>query len=74
MTLSASFNEFNLDLELNYAGEKFEAADVRPSAEEIIADESAVRRLAGFLVRRQVDKVTTSGSNAAWTVRLHFDH
>jgi xanthine permease XanP len=74
MTLSASFNEFNLDIELNYAGERFEAADVRPSAEEIIADESAVRRLAGFLVRRQVDKVTTSGGNGTWTVRLHFDH
>ena len=74
MTLSASFNEFNLDIELNYAGEKFEAVDIRPSAEEIIADESAVRRLAGFLVRRQVDKVTTTGANGAWTVRLHFDH
>jgi NCS2 family nucleobase:cation symporter-2 len=74
MTLHASFDEFNLDIELNYAGEKFEASDIRPSPEEIIADDNALRRLAGFLVRRQVDKMATSGANGNWSVRLHFDH
>jgi NCS2 family nucleobase:cation symporter-2 len=74
MTLHASFDEFNLDIELNYAGEKFEASDIRPSPEEIIADDGALRRLAGFLVRRQVDKMATSGANGNWSVRLHFDH
>jgi NCS2 family nucleobase:cation symporter-2 len=74
MVLNGSFDEFNLDIVLNYAGEKFEAPDVRPSPDEIIEREDGVRRLAGFLIRQHADKVTTSGGEGAWSVRLHFDH
>jgi xanthine permease XanP len=73
MTLGASFDEFNLDIELRYAGDKFEVAETRPSPEEI-AEEDGARRLSGFLVTRYADKVTTSGRDGAWVVRLHFDH
>ena len=31
MTLAASFDEFNLDIELRYAGDKFEVSETRPS-------------------------------------------
>jgi len=74
MMLNGSFDEFNLDIVLNYAGDKFEAPDVRPSPDEIIEREDGVRRLAGFLIRQQTDRVTTSGGEGAWSVRLHFDH
>jgi len=73
MTLGASFDEFNLDIELCYAGEKFEVAQTRPSLEEI-AEEDGARRLSGFLITRYADKVTTSQRDGAWVVRLHFDH
>jgi NCS2 family nucleobase:cation symporter-2 len=73
MTLGASFDEFNLDIELRYAGDKFEVSQTRPSPDEIAADDG-VRRLSGFLLRRYADKVTASGRDGAWVVRLHFDH
>jgi NCS2 family nucleobase:cation symporter-2 len=74
MTLGTSFDEFNLDIELRYAGDRFEVAQTRPSLDEIADSEDGVRRLAGFLLRRYADKVTTSGRDGAWAVRLHYDH
>jgi xanthine permease XanP len=73
MTLGASFDEFNLDIELRYAGEQLLMTDTRPSLDEI-AEEDGARRLSGFLLTRYADKVTTSGRDGAWLVRLHFDH
>jgi xanthine permease XanP len=74
MTLGASFDEYNLDFELRYAGEKFEAAQTRPSVEEIVESEDGARRLSGFLLRRYADRVRTSGRDGGWVVQLHFDH
>ena len=74
LVLGASFDEYNLDIELRYAGEKFEAVETRPSPDEIIDSNDGVRRLSGFLLGRYADKVTTSGRDGAWVVRLHFDH
>jgi xanthine permease XanP len=73
MTLCARFDEFNLDIELRYAGDKLEVAETRPSLEEI-AEEDGARRLSGFLVTRYAEKVTTLGQDGAWIVRMHFDH
>jgi NCS2 family nucleobase:cation symporter-2 len=73
MTLGASFDEFNLDIELRYGGDKFEVSESRPSLEEI-AEVDGARRLSGFLLTRYADKVTTSGRDGAWVVRLHYDH
>jgi hypothetical protein len=73
MTLGASFDEFNLDIELRYAGDRFEVVEARPSLDEIAKDDGA-RRLSSFLLSRHADKVTTSGRDGAWAVRLHFDH
>jgi len=74
MTLGASFDEFNLDIELRYAGEMFKVAETRPSPDEIAESDDGARRLAGFLLRRFADKVTTSRRDGVWVVRLHFDH
>jgi xanthine permease XanP len=73
MTLGASFDEFNLDIELRYAGDELRVTETRPSADEI-AEEDGARRLSGFLLTRYADKVTTSGRDGSWVVRLHFDH
>jgi xanthine permease XanP len=73
MTLGASFDEFNLDIELRYMGDRFEVSETRPSLDEI-ADVDGARRLSGYLVTRFADKVTTTGRDGAWVVRLHYDH
>jgi NCS2 family nucleobase:cation symporter-2 len=73
MTLTASFDEYNLDIELRYAGDKFEVVERRPSIDEI-AEDDGLRRLSGFLLRHYADKVIVSERDGAWVVRLHFDH
>ena len=73
MTLGASFNEFNLDIDLRYAGGALEMTKIRPTLAEISQDDGA-RRLSSFLLGRYADKMTTTGRDGAWVVRLHFDH
>jgi len=70
--LRASYDEFDVDLQLSYMGAGLEFPDQPPSREEVIASEDGQRRLAGYLIRRQADLVTnTSGQS---TCLLHFKH
>jgi xanthine permease XanP len=73
MTLGASFDEFNLDIELRYAGAMLAPTKTRPTVAEI-SEEDGARKLSSFLLGRYADKMTTSGRDGACVVRLHFDH
>jgi NCS2 family nucleobase:cation symporter-2 len=72
--LSASFDEYRLDLRISYDGPPLELPEERPSIEEILADEAGERRLAGFMLRRLADRVAASARDGRATVLLHFDH
>jgi len=54
--VEASFDEFNLNLRVSYAGPPLELPDKRPSNEDIMASEAGQRRLAGFMLRRYADR------------------
>jgi NCS2 family nucleobase:cation symporter-2 len=72
--VEASFDEFNLDLRVSYVGEQLELPQQRPSIDEIIESEHGERRLAGFLLRRFADRVTSRRAGERATVGFHFDH
>lgn len=72
--IEASFDEFNLDLRVSYAGPPLELPDKRPSNEEIMASEEGQRRLAGFMLRRYADRVATTHKADRSTILFHFDH
>ncbi|MDN8615148.1 uracil-xanthine permease family protein [Variovorax ginsengisoli] len=72
--IEASFDEFNLDLRVSYVGEQLELPEQRPSIEEIIESDHGERRLAGFLLRRFADRVTSRRAGERATVGFHFDH
>jgi NCS2 family nucleobase:cation symporter-2 len=74
MTVTASFDDFNLDVRLDYEGALLEFPDRRPSDREIREADDGVRRLAGFMLRRNADRVRSEVANRKSAVHFHFDH
>jgi xanthine permease XanP len=74
LKLEAGFDEFNLDLSLRYTGAVLEFPSARPSIAEIQESEQGVSRLAGFLLRRNADRVRSEQDGSSALIRFHFDH
>jgi len=74
LQIEASFDEFNLDLRVSYAGEQLALPEERPSLDEIVAAGDGERRLAGYLLRRFADRVSSRRSGERSTITFHFDH
>jgi NCS2 family nucleobase:cation symporter-2 len=74
LALQASFDEFNLDLRLSYEGDLLEFPDRRPSDEEIRETDEGMRRLAGFMLRHNADRIRSEAQGGTATVHFHFDH
>ena len=72
--ISASFDEFNLDVRAAYTGEPLEFPQERPSNEEIVTGEDGARRLAGFMLRRCADRLQSQSTGDRAAVFLHYDH
>jgi NCS2 family nucleobase:cation symporter-2 len=70
----ASFDEFNLDVRVSYTGAPLELPEKRPSNEEIMSSEEGQRKLAGFMLRRQADRVATAVRAGRSTITFHLDH
>jgi len=70
----ASFDEFNLDVEFRYRGALMEFPTKRPSEAEILEDELAVARLAGFLIKNYADRIRSDCDAGQCRVQFHFDH
>lgn len=74
MTLTASFDEFNLDLEAAYPGMPLVFPNTRPSKEDLREDPDSVRLLAGFMLRRNADRTDVMSRDGKAVVKFHFDH
>jgi xanthine permease XanP len=74
LELEATFDEFNLNLRVSYAGPPLELPEKRPSNEEIMASEEGQRKLAGFMLRRYADSVQSTHKAGRSTILFHFDH
>jgi xanthine permease XanP len=73
LTVEARFDEFNLDVTVTYRGERLEFPDRRPSLEAIESSEGA-RLLAGFMLRRNADRIRSDWNDGVSRVWFHFDH
>ncbi len=74
IAVTASFDEFNLDVRIEYAGALLEFPDHRPSDHEIRESEDGVRRLAGFMLRHNADRVRAEAASGQSVAVFHFDH
>jgi len=72
--VEASFDEFNLDLRVSYAGPPLELPEARPTNQESMASEEGQRKLAGFMLRRHADRVHASHKAGRSSILFHFDH
>jgi NCS2 family nucleobase:cation symporter-2 len=74
IAVEASFDEFNLDLRLHYNGLPPVLPERQPERSEILAGAEGERLLAGFLLRRNADRVQVAHRSGRSTVLFHFDH
>jgi NCS2 family nucleobase:cation symporter-2 len=74
LRIEARFDEFNLDVQLIYRGEPIELPERRPSQKEIIETEAGHRRLAGYMLRRNADRVSATSKDGENILQFHFDH
>ncbi|MFM9887842.1 MAG: solute carrier family 23 protein [Burkholderiales bacterium] len=74
LALEASFDEFNLDVRVRYEGTALEFPATRPSLGSIQESEEGARQLAGFLLRRNADRLRAEQDGPRALVWFHFDH
>lgn len=74
VVVEATFDEFNLEVRVIYRGQPPALPDRRPTNEEIMESEEGARLLAGFMLRRNADRVRADMHNGMARVHFHFDH
>jgi NCS2 family nucleobase:cation symporter-2 len=74
MLVRASFDEYRMDVGITYPGEQLEFPEERPSIEQIRDSERGERLLAGFMLRRNADRVRSELKDGRCTVHFHYDH
>jgi NCS2 family nucleobase:cation symporter-2 len=72
--IDASFDEFNLDVRIRYGGAPLVITEQRPSPRTIMASEEGERLLAGYLLRRSADRISSRMSGDRAEIHLHYDH
>jgi xanthine permease XanP len=74
VTMEVSFDEYNLDIDIQYQGRLIEVSELGPSPEELCERPEALMQLAGFLIRQFADKVSTQEKAGHCHLKLHFEH
>jgi len=74
VSVTARFNELELNVVLRYGGPPIEFPEAPPAASELLNDGTALLRLSGFLIQHTADRVAVSGINGHSHIRLHFEH
>ena len=72
--LDISFEEFNLEAVVAYEGTPPVLSHIRPSDEELMAEEGALAKLSGFLVRKYAQRIKMEEKEGKCQVRLGFEH
>jgi NCS2 family nucleobase:cation symporter-2 len=70
----ASFDEFNLDLDIRYDGTLMEFPSRRPTEDPLLDDQDAIASLSGFLIRQYADGIKAENINGRCRIQMHFDH
>jgi NCS2 family nucleobase:cation symporter-2 len=72
--VTVSFDEYNLDVDMDYKGKAIEMPSTRPDSKEVLVNADAGVRLAGYLILQYADKVLVSYDGETCRTRLHFAH
>lgn len=73
ITVEAQFDEFHLDIEIEYDGEPIEFTSAMPSMEDL-ASGRGVAMLSHYIIRESADQVKVKQRNKHSVLCLHFEH
>ncbi len=74
LLIDASFEEFNLNVDVSYQGELLAISQQRPTEQELLEDDMAFVRLSGFLLTKFADKISSEQKNDRCHVHFNFQH
>ncbi len=74
LQIDASFEEFNLNVDVSYQGELLEISKQRPTERELLEDDTAFIRLSGFLLTKFADKISSEQKNGRCHIHFNFQH
>jgi NCS2 family nucleobase:cation symporter-2 len=72
-TVNAQFDEFHIDVEIDYDGPPIELSDRMPTMEEL-ANGTGIAMMAQYVIRTSADHVRVKPRGTHTTVFLHFQH
>lgn len=72
--VEASFNEFNLDVDIRYREKMMEFPAQSPDLAKILEDKAEQLKLSGFLMKKYSDKTTGETKDGVSCIPLHFGH
>ena len=70
----ATFDEFNVDVDVTHNGRLIEFPVTRPAPKELLASEQALTRLSGYLIAQRVDRIRATASDDLRQVQFQLDH
>lgn len=73
ISVSAQFDEFRLDVEIEYDGDLVQLGNKLPTAEEL-ANGIGVEMLSHYLIRESADQVRSKRRDGRSVLYLHFEH
>jgi NCS2 family nucleobase:cation symporter-2 len=74
LDIKASFDEFNLNVDLAYDGDALEFPEQRPSNKQIRESEDGARLMAGYMLRKCADRLRSQQRDGKAILHLHYDH
>ncbi|MGC2400618.1 MAG: solute carrier family 23 protein [Acidobacteriaceae bacterium] len=74
VSIQMQFDEFNLDIEVQYTGPPICLPEEPPTLQAIESDLEAMPLLSAYILRRSTDAFRVTSHNGRSRVHLHFDH
>ena len=72
--VTMTFDEYWLDVAVEYEGKPLVTSAAAPSHEDLLADESQLTRLGAIMIRRQATRLSTGTNGAMQRIDLGFEH
>lgn len=72
--IQVRFDEFNLDVLIQYTGQRIELPREKPSLEDIWEDSASFDQLSAYMVRKLSDRARTGEKNGLSFLELHYQH
>ncbi|MDP8315118.1 MAG: solute carrier family 23 protein [Candidatus Celaenobacter antarcticus] len=74
IVMQVSFDEFNLDVTIEYRGKKLVFPEKKPSKESLMTQESAAIELASYLIKQNADAISSKTEKNKIILTIHFEH